>query len=46
MNNWKPAKTPLMTLWGETLDPSKVWNEYPRPQMERADWQNLNGLWD
>ena len=20
--------------------------EYPRPQMVRGDWQNLNGLWD
>ncbi|NLE84054.1 MAG: hypothetical protein GX603_06020, partial [Chloroflexi bacterium] len=20
--------------------------QYPRPQMERPDWQNLNGLWD
>ncbi len=35
-----------MTPWGEALDPSRVWNEYPRPQMERDDWKNLNGLWD
>ncbi|HPL81145.1 MAG TPA: hypothetical protein PLU23_01460, partial [Anaerolineaceae bacterium] len=20
--------------------------EYPRPQMRRADWQNLNGWWE
>ena len=22
-----------------------MWNEYPRPQMKRADWQSLNGDW-
>jgi hypothetical protein len=44
--DWKPAKAPLMTTWGETLNPGKVWEEYPRPQMVRPDWQNLNGLWD
>ena len=22
------------------------WPEYPRPQMMRENWQNLNGLWD
>ena len=21
-------------------------NEYPRPQLKRSDWKNLNGLWD
>ncbi|MDE6419717.1 MAG: hypothetical protein K2K87_04215, partial [Lachnospiraceae bacterium] len=22
-----------------------VWAEYPRPQMKRADWMSLNGVW-
>ena len=35
-----------MTTWGENIDPAKVWQEYPRPIMERGEWQNLNGLWD
>jgi Glycosyl hydrolases family 2, sugar binding domain/Glycosyl hydrolases family 2, TIM barrel domain len=43
---WKPTKAPLMTPWGASLDPAKVWAEYPRPQMVRKDWANLNGLWD
>ena len=34
-----------MTTRGENIDPSKVWQEYPRPIMERPDWENLNGLW-
>ena len=43
---WTPAGDRIMTKWGETLDPTKVWQEYPRPIMERMDWKNLNGLWD
>jgi hypothetical protein len=43
---WAPAKVPLMTRWGKALSPAAVLSEYPRPQMVRADWQNLNGLWD
>ena len=23
-----------------------AWREYPRPQMVRENWQNLNGYWD
>ena len=42
---WKPAEVNIMTPWGENLDPKNVHPEYPRPQMKRADWQNLNGLW-
>jgi beta-galactosidase/beta-glucuronidase len=37
---------PLMTKWGKAVMPENAWRSYPRPQMVRADWQNLNGLWD
>ncbi|HUW93036.1 MAG TPA: glycoside hydrolase family 2 TIM barrel-domain containing protein [Bacteroidales bacterium] len=43
---WTPVKGKIMTSWGETLNPASVWQEYPRPQFERDDWMNLNGLWD
>ena len=36
----------LYTPWGETLDPDHVHDEYPRPQMVRAEWECLNGYWD
>ncbi len=36
----------IITSWGENLDKENVWNIYPRPIMERPDWQNLNGEWD
>ena len=44
--DWKPAPGPLTTRWGKELNPDKVLPEYPRPQLVRNDWLNLNGLWD
>jgi len=43
---WQPANGPLMTRWATQVSPEKVHSEYPRPQMVRKNWQNLNGLWD
>ncbi len=43
---WAPVGGRIMTTWGENLDPQNVLQEYPRPQMERAEWLNLNGLWE
>ena len=42
---WAPAGDRIMTEWGEALDPQNVLQEYPRPQMVRDEWINLNGLW-
>src|SRR4051812_14930564 len=42
---WKPAEAPLMTRWAKEVTPQTAHPEYPRPQMVRARWQNLNGLW-
>ena len=35
----------LYTVQGENLD-ENAWNVYPRPQMRRDSYVNLNGLWD
>ncbi|MCK7540586.1 MAG: hypothetical protein MZV63_61700 [Marinilabiliales bacterium] len=43
---WQPAGNPLFTAWGENIDPSAPWPEYPRPGLVRGDWMSLNGLWD
>ena len=43
---WQPVGDKIKTSWAETLNPNNVLPEYPRPIMERSDWQNLNGLWD
>lgn len=42
---WKLANPRIVTSWGEKLDPKNVHPEYPRPQMVRDRWMNLNGLW-
>jgi hypothetical protein len=43
---WELAKAPIMTRWAKDVSPEKALPEYPRPQMVRQDWLNLNGLWD
>jgi hypothetical protein len=43
---WHPAENPLFTVWGEKVDPSAPWPEYPRPGLVRKEWMSLNGLWD
>lgn len=42
----KAAVDTIITKWGEEINPEKVWQEYPRPQLARNEWMNLNGLWD
>lgn len=35
----------MLTRWGAALDPEAPLPEYPRPQLVRGDWANLNGRW-
>ena len=44
--SWRPASGPLMTRWAADVNPTNAHPEYPRPQLVRADWLNLNGLWN
>ena len=46
VSGYEKAKSPLMTEWGERVMPENAWSGYPRPQMERKGWTNLNGEWD
>ncbi|UCF32637.1 MAG: chitobiase/beta-hexosaminidase C-terminal domain-containing protein [Phycisphaerales bacterium] len=43
---WKPAEGRLMTQWARDVTPANVLPSYPRPQMVRDRWLNLNGLWE
>ena len=45
-DQWQAAIGPLKTRWAKDVSPGKVWTEYPRPQMVRKNWLNLNGVWD
>ncbi len=38
--------TELLTRWGRDLDPDHVLVEYPRPQLVRGSYLNLNGRWE
>jgi len=40
-----PAKL-LVTPWAAKMDPQAPLPEYPRPQLQRDTWVNLNGEWD
>ncbi len=42
---WRPAPTPLSTRWAADVSPTSAHPEYPRPQLVRDAWLNLNGLW-
>ncbi|HEY5271300.1 MAG TPA: sugar-binding domain-containing protein [Anaerolineales bacterium] len=44
--NWQPVPGHIMTRWAKDVTPENTWREYPRPQMTRPDWLNLNGLWE
>jgi beta-galactosidase/beta-glucuronidase len=44
--NWKITGGKIITPWAEKVNPSNPLSEYPRPQMIRGSWKNLNGLWD
>jgi len=35
----------LMTDYAQQVDPTNTLPEYPRPQMVRTNWMNLNGIW-
>ena len=35
----------MITRWGANIEKDKVLLEYPRPQMRRNSYINLNGMW-
>ena len=42
---WQMKKASLMTPFSAKIDTANVLGEYPRPQMVRKHWMNLNGIW-
>ncbi|MEV4313106.1 AbfB domain-containing protein [Actinocrispum sp. NPDC049592] len=43
---WTPKTPPLSTPWTSQVSPANALPDYPRPQLVRPDWQNLNGVWE
>ena len=44
--NWHIQPVQLQTRWAKKVSPDNALKEYPRPQMTRPNWTNLNGPWD
>src|SRR5438309_11438287 len=45
-DEWKMVDGPLKTRWAKEVSEKNALPDYPRPQLVRKDWVNLNGLWD
>jgi len=45
-NDWHIVPGRITTPWAQHVDPVHPLPEYPRPQMVRGEWENLNGLWE
>ena len=45
-SQWKKVHGKISSSWSEKDDPANTLPAYPRPQMERCNWINLNGLWN
>ncbi len=43
---WHAVNPPLTTPWTHLVGPNNALPDYPRPQMERTRWMNLNGVWE
>jgi hypothetical protein len=43
---WHRKTPPLSTPWTHLVGPNNALPEYPRPQMTRNRWLNLNGVWN
>jgi len=43
---WRRLDPPLPTPWSGDVAPDNALPEYPRPQLTRPRWLNLNGIWE
>ncbi|MDR2757044.1 MAG: beta galactosidase jelly roll domain-containing protein [Planctomycetaceae bacterium] len=45
-DDWQIVSGKIITEFAKKVDPKNPLPEYPRPQLVRNTWLNLNGLWD
>lgn len=44
--DWHAKTPPLSTRWTAQVAPHNALPDYPRPQLVRPEWLNLNGVWE
>ena len=44
-NSWHIVGGKIKSPWADSVNSENVLPDYPRPQLQRNGWQNLNGLW-
>lgn len=44
-SSWQIVGGKIKSPWADSVNPASVLPEYPRPHLQRNNWQNLNGLW-
>lgn len=44
--NYKMQPTTIQSRWAKDVSPTNALKEYPRPNLRRNNWVNLNGLWE
>jgi len=45
-SDWKIAGNKITSPWADKVNSASPLSEYPRPQLVRGNWKNLNGLWN
>ncbi|PXY29276.1 glycoside hydrolase [Prauserella coralliicola] len=43
---WEMGEPRMVTPWTADVSPANALPEYPRPQLARDEWRNLNGVWE
>lgn len=44
--NYQMSPIHICSRWAKDVNSTNTLDQYPRPQLQRGNWQNLNGLWD
>jgi len=45
-DGWHMQPVAISTRWAKNVNITNVLAKYPRPQLVRGSWTNLNGLWN